>query len=366
MTVRLGKIAVGLLMLLAALPALSQNNLRLLSGKGVFRVYLADRLQNNSPQAEILLENIKEDTLYLKIEFEGQTRQGVTFYLLEKGIPTKGKEFCYRVEPEKGKVTAKFTGLYEIQPLPLPIVPLRPVKDTSAKYLNSRLGRLCELKDGKPLYFKNIPAGGKCTEPMPETYLNYIGLLMSKAQVPDEKFAVAENVCRNNCVDVKQLGALLNYIDYELDKLKLIRMAYAHLTDKQNRANLEKNFRFESSVTELNRLYRERDQAPNAAGVACTAASGEKETGLFLSRLGACTNDSQRLAELTKSYLSLCFTVSAAKSALALFIHDREKLDGAKLLYAQCVEKDRFMEVADVFSYNQSVAELKEYIEKQK
>jgi hypothetical protein len=366
MTARCNKFVLTLVVSFLSIKGISQNNVRLLSSTGIFNIYIADKPANKTPQAEVLIENIETDTLYLKIEFEGEARQGISLYLLDKGRPASGKEFCYLVTRDKKKVDIDFRGVYEIIPARKPIVPVKPVNDTSTSYRNATLGHLCEMKDGKPVYFNNIPLDGRCTEPMPPAYLNHIALLMGKAQVPDEKFLIAESVCRNNCVSVGQLSALLNYVDYELDKLKLIRIAYQHVTDKQDRALLEKNFRFESSVLELRRIFKERDQHPDITGAACTAPSPEKEMSGFIERLTACTNDSQRFNELRKSYYHLCFNVKQVKSALGQFIHDREKLDAARLLYEQCVEKDKYMEVADVFSYNQSVSELNDFIQKRR
>ena len=82
--------------------------------------------------------------------------------------------------------------------------------------------------------------------------MRYTALLVAKAEVPDQKFTVVETVCRNNCINVSQLNLLLHYIDYEIEKLKLIRIAYSHLVDPANKKNLEKSFRFESSIKALN------------------------------------------------------------------------------------------------------------------
>jgi hypothetical protein len=343
-----------------------QNNLRLLSTDSVFRVYQDDKALNAFPQAEVLINNILKDTLYLKIEFEGHTKTGVTFYLLEKGRPVRGKEFDYRISRHNNKLSAAFSGIYDIDKIHDPIVPKKPAVDTSRKYLNSRLGHFCELKNGKPEYYKNIPKTGICETAMPEIYLNFIRLLMDKAHLPDDKFVIAENVFRNNCFSTIQMAEVLKYVVYELDKLKLIKLGYHHVCDKQNKKDLEKCFRFESSILELNNFFRIPADEIEQTAADCTVPSSAESVNTFASGLGALSNDTKRLEAFKTTYSNYCYSVPQSILILQKFIHDREKMTVARMLYNRCTEKDSFIKVAETFSYNQSASELKDFIEKQK
>src|SRR4051812_10569964 len=153
----------------------AQNNARLLSTDGkLFRVFINNSAVNKTAQAEVLLENIKQDTVLLKIEFENNTKYDATIYLLEKGVKTVNKEFDYTLSLDKNKAALLFSGIYEIVPLPEPIVPEKVQADTSGKYRNGTLDHFCELKDGKPVYYNNLPKEGSCVNPMPDGYLNYV------------------------------------------------------------------------------------------------------------------------------------------------------------------------------------------------
>ncbi len=355
-----------LLVLFFTLGLSAQNAVSLTSIDGKpFKVILKDTAFNKQWEAHVLIEKIKSDTLRLEIECENKKKYPATLYLLDKGMPTRFKEFAYTLSTESSKLDLRYTGIYELVPLPNPLVPKKPIVDTSLKYRNSLLGHLCELKDGKPLYFNNLPKEGICKTAMPAEYLKHANLLMSKAQVQDEKYAITENICRNNCLSVSQFKTLLGYIDYEVEKLKLVRVGYFNLTDPENQKELEKSFRFESSVNELNLFLKNPEPYRIKSSAACSQASSQKEMEEYQAKFSAFTNDSQRLEFLKKTYTELCYSTEQVTSLLQKFIHDREKLEAAKLLYFKCAQRNDYLKVTEAFSYNQTASELKDFIDKQ-
>lgn len=347
--------------------AFTQNNVRVFSAKGeLFTLTAFDSTQNKLPQTNILINSVYEDSLHLKIELENKIKAETTLLLFEKGLPTKNKEFNYKVTVEQNKIKVSYAGYYDIVKLPQPLVPEKPIVDTTAKYKNTLLGHFCELKDSKPVYFNNIPKGISCDLPMPPEYLNYTNLLMLKAQVAEDKFIIADNVCRNNCLSVDQLNFILKYIDYELDKLKLLKTAYFNITDRTKNKELEKAFRFESSITELNSFFKVAETQKIKTNSNCTIASSAEEIKNLETNLSVYTNDSQRFETFKKIYEDLCYSKDQILLILNKFIHDREKLEAAKMLYYKCVEKENFLLISDVFSYNETVSELKDFVAKQK
>lgn len=361
------KYILSLLYLFIIQFASAQNNVRVFSGEGeLFNLIAFDSVQNKIPQTNVLLQSIDEDTLRIRIVFEDKTKFETVLFLFEKGKQTKYKEFDYRLNREKNKIKISYAGYYDYPKLPNPLVPVKPIVDTTAKYKNTRLGHFCELKDGKPIYFNNIPKDGNCSVGMLTEYLNYTNLLMVKAQVVDDKFIIAENVCRNNCLSVEQLNFILKYIDFEIEKLKLIKIAYFNLSDRANKKELEKAFRFESSINELNNFFKEAVDLKTQSAVSCKIAAKDQEIKDLNDKLSVYTNDSQRLEAFKKTYNEYCYSKDQILSVLKLFVHDREKIDAAKMLYYKCIEKERFLEISDVFSYNETISELKDFVEKQK
>lgn len=360
------KIVISLLILFSVNFLFAQNNVNLTSLNGkTFKVTSSGKTWNTLPQASLYMENIMQDTFVIELEFENKKKITSTFYLLEQGVPCKNKEFNYKVDFNDVILKVNFTGVYDIIPLPNPIVPNKPIADTTPVLKKGVYEHFCEIKDGKAIYFNNIPKTGTCTIAMPESYLRYTALLVAKAEVQDKKFAVVETVCRNNCMSVAQLSRLLNYVDYEIEKLKLIRTAYLHLVDQANKKNLEKNFRFESSIKALNDFLNNPEEIKQATENKCTVAASEMLISKYLDRLGSYGTDSERFEALKKGYSELCYSTNQVSLILSKFIHDREKLDAAKLLYFHCVEKAGYLIVGEVFSYNQTKSELKDFIDKQ-
>lgn len=344
----------------------AQNNVRLLSGNGAaFKVYNNDRALNKSAQASVLIEKINKDTLYLKVEFENSTKYGITVYLLDKGLHTSQKEFNFMLKPGKNKIDVDFTGVYDIDELPEPIVPGRTRADTSIDLKNALLAHFCEIKNDACLYFNNLPKDGNCTIAMPGEYMTYATLLITKVKTAGEKYEVVENVCRNNCLNMAQLNMLLKYIDFEPDKLKLIKLAYYNLTDQAAQSGLEKNFKMEAWLNELRTFFKNSEDYKVKSANSCIKASPEQEIRNISDRLLSATNDTQRYEALKKTYADHCYSVNQVILLLQKFSHDREKLQAARLLYYNCAEKSAYINTSVAFSYDQSVAELKDFISKQ-
>jgi hypothetical protein len=106
----------------------AQNNVHLFSGTGIpFTVLIKDKTINKVPQTNVTLTNITDDTLLVKIDFNGK-RSGVTLYLLDKGKPASNKEFTYKLEPANGRVTHQFMGMRSAGKPDAPSLPVDPQK----------------------------------------------------------------------------------------------------------------------------------------------------------------------------------------------------------------------------------------------
>ena len=343
----------------------AQNSVRLFSAGSLFKVVAGNNLVNPNMQAEVLIENGVKDTLVLKLEFEDHTQAETILYLGDQGKKTDDKEFDYRLDFSQKPVRLVFIGMYARMHLHQPLVPEKPSVDTSLKYNNNLLGHFCELKNGKPVYFNNLPRSGSCALPMPEAYLNYARLLLKLAQTDDARLKVVENLCRNNCLSVAQLNALLPYVSYEVEKLRLVKIAYFNLTDAASGKELEKSFRFESSVRELDHFLKSAAARPALRGGNCQRASDSAQITTFCQELSVFKNDAQRFEAFKKIYDQYCYTITQVRQVLGQFIHDREKLDIAEQLYFYCTEKEKYGTLSDLFSYKETALELADFISKQ-
>jgi hypothetical protein len=323
-------------------------------------VWQQNKLKETAFQAHVSIPDIIQDTLMLELEFENKKKYPLTFYLLEKGAPCKHTEFSYRVECDNIKLNLIYTGSQPLTPLPQPIVPAKPGKNNAGKVTSNTLHNFVRVNAGEVVCQNNLPVNGSCVDPLPEEYMNYAKELLDKNDLQDRRFKLIEAVCKNNCFSVAQLSTFLNYLSYELDKLKLVRENYSHLTDPQHKKNLAASFRFESSLHELNEIFK--NQTPPAATNDCKSPASAMSVDAFSAKLKSFENDAERMESFKKGVQSLCYSSQQAVQLVQSFTHDREKLEAAKLIYLRCVDKENYSQVADAFSFEQTKKELLAFI----
>jgi len=353
--------------LIAVLPVLcfAQNTVRLLCDDGnLIKVYRNDRPLNKTPQAGVSLENIKDDTLYLKIEFEGSSaRHGVTLYLLRKGRPVDSTEFNYRVRLHKKNLLLQYMGAYPQQDLPATIVPEKKQPADSSRA--GQYGRYCELQNGEPVYYNNLPAAGTCSRAMPDEFLGYAAQLIKKLNSHRATYGIIENTLNNNCVSTEQLNTLLGNLEDDLERLKLIELGYYHVIDPQNHKALVRPLRLDASHRELERFLAHAGDQNSRLAASCASPSPEEEIRKLSDNLAALMSDGQRANYIESVYSNYCFSIRQVLSLLQKFVHDREKLQVARLLYFKCSEKAGYSEVSKAFSYPQYIKEFQDFLEKQ-
>ncbi len=76
---------------------------------------------------------------------------------------------------------------------------------------------------------------------------------LNHTRFDNRKFDMAESFLRNRQVNTNQLNRILNQFSYERDKVDLVLIAYPGLRDPGNLPNVFHQFRFRSSIMEINR-----------------------------------------------------------------------------------------------------------------
>lgn len=359
---------VFLIFLLIASILHSQNHLRVVNSDGnTFSLYVEDSLMNNSVQNELLVMNIRKDTVKVKA-VTGNDNASITqtIYLLSRGKKTSGHEFTYLLSNKTGKLKFTFSSEKVYQTPPEPIVPPKPIIDTSKKYDNNVLGHFAEIKNSKVTWFNNFPNDGKCQLPMSQAYVNYFKQLMLRTHTDEDRYVTVDKTTQNNCISVSQLNLFLSYIPFEIEKLKIVRNSFFHLTDPENKQQLDTSFKMESSKKVLQDFFAHSQDYRFKTGITCDKASAEKEIEDLVQKLILLSSDTEKLILFKKTYTSYCFTTKQLIRILAVFVHDREKLEVSKLAYHHCVDKENFKDIEDSFSYKSSQAEMIEFISKQK
>jgi Domain of unknown function (DUF4476) len=364
MTVKIKIIFLVLVFLNQSVHFLAQNNLRLLSANGEpIKVSINNKVFNQIAQAEILIENILQDTITIKFEFENKQNLSTSIFLLNKGLKDKHKEHYYFVSQKKGELILEFKSISEIIDLPRHIVPLKPSVDSS-KYKNI-IDHLCEIKNEKAEFFNNLPAQSTCKNPMPDVYLQHLNLLMKKATKADQKLYLGEEICKNNCLSITQLKNIIGHLEVEFDKLIVAKLGFFNLVDTSHKFNILKEFKFEASIKDMKDFLMNSKSYQSRYSVNCSVVTDDSFVNTFIQKLVDAGNDSYRLDLLKKNYYNYCFSVKQISRILETFFHDRERFQACKLVYFKCSEKDNFIVLTESFSYPQFISQLKEFINSQ-
>ena len=105
----------------------AQNNARLFSAKGeLFSVFINEKAIKPTAEANVLIENISEDTLQLRVAFENQKPFEITIYLLDKGKKTRDREYVYKLSFDGVTIKTTFLNIVAPVSLPEPLVPQKP------------------------------------------------------------------------------------------------------------------------------------------------------------------------------------------------------------------------------------------------
>lgn len=338
----------------------SQNVLHVFASNGKpFRLVVDSLPVNENPQSHVKTGLLFKDTIKVVLLFNDQTRYEAELLLLVKRKPVKNKEFTFAVEPYKYGFRPRFISCNNLTKLPDPLVPPKPIEDTTWKVNNNIWEHYCELKDGKPLFFNNLDNGKVA---MPDSYLAYAKRLITRCQVEDDKFKIVAQTILKNYLNSKQLQMLLSGISFELDKLKLIRLAGNHVTDPQNLKSLRVLFTYESSQRELDQIIsqsKENSVTPKD----CPKASEDTVIALLVQQLKGLDTDKARVDLIRTKSSEYCYTIEQTKKILAAFIHDRERLDASKQMYYTCTERSNFKQLKEAFIYSETVNELNRFLE---
>lgn len=355
---------VSLYFFLILLKFNAQNSLMLFtSDSKLMQVKIADTVVNKSFQAQVEIHKLIEDTVTISVEFTDKTKITQRIFLMLKRQPTVNEAYVYKFNPTSKKF--EFFNHSQAERLPQPIVPPKPIEDTTFKYRNKTLEHFCEIKDDKPVFYNNIPHKKKCAQPMPTSYLSYVKLLMAKCETPDAKKKLSESIMRNNCLSVEQAIALISYSEYEVEKIKLFKLAYQTIIDKENAPKFKSTLTYQSSKNEFDNYLKEVNSNTLTVISDCVKPSKNEEIQEFVTVLKAALNDASRLDIFKKKYNDYCYTVEHTIQILLTFIHDREKLEVAQSIYFRSTEKSNYQKINSVFSYKQSESEMIDFIEKQ-
>ncbi len=338
----------------------AQNSLIIFSSSGVPFTLEVKSYYKQSNKIEHSINDIKSDTLFIEISMRSH-KLAKSIYLLEKGKKTKNKLFTYALELDsvKNRLQLRFTGIKPVIKIPDPLVPPKPKNDTGFVLKNKPYGAVYEVKEGKVLFKNNIPSDKKCITPIKDSDLDYILKLIENSNVKTNKTKYAFDAAANNCLTCKQMLSLLKTMEFELDRIKLVKENYKHLCDKENKMVLLESVTYQSSKQEMKEILNAKNSVRT---VDCVEPISDSLASTVVQKIKNLPSDNEKLKYIEYSLSSKCLYTRHVRLFCMEFTHDREKLELCKKNYYRVKDKEKMEKLNDVFNFTENYQALVDFL----
>jgi hypothetical protein len=342
----------------------ANNSLVILSENGKrFILYVNGEKINNEPQADVKAFHVSEGWCKLKVEFE---KTAITFSdsIHIKNIEkNNNKEITYSIKEYAGKPDKfRFVSIGEPSGPETPRVPEAPV-DKGPVIDNTIYGNLYKANANKPVFYRNyIDSSKTCSVDLTDTDIKHAINLVTKSNDIQNKFNYVEETVTRNCYTTSQLMQLLNLLDVEMDKLKLVKRGYTHLKDKANAPKIEEVFKFKSMKENFELFLKETANAEHQNSLHCTVAITNEALQEIISAIKKTQYENDRIKVAKDKVVNNCLNTMQVQQLLEIFTHDREKMDLAKNAYAVTIDKDNYKILVDNFQFSENKKEFLQFI----
>ncbi len=346
------------------------NNLVILSEKGKqFTLYVNDEKINPIPEAIVKAFNLGKGWQKIKIEFgegkDSSLKDSVCIKAFEKNV---NKELTYKIVEEltnnKLKYKLVFVSESDFSGPKSPNVPDAPVEKVMVVD-NNLYGNLYQAKDNKPIFFKNYNEETKqCEVKLTDDEIQFAINLFNKTTDMADKFMNVDISIERNCYSTEQLIKLLNLYEIEMEKLKMARKAYWHLTDRNNAANLSKSFKFDAIKSQYQVFLKDVANESKQINLKCITPTAEKEFDLIFSNLNKIRDDYEKIKVAKKYVIENCFNTIQIAKIMDLFSHDREKMEFAYAAQEVVTDKENLAKLAEAIQFGENKKEFLKIISK--
>lgn len=271
------------------------------------------------------------------------------------------KEFTFVITQEKNnKQALKFKSISELSGPDIPIIPEAP-KEKAPLVDNSIYGNLYQAKKNKPVFYNQYnPVTKTCKVILSKSDLEYGKKLVINCNDPELQYRYLTNILENNCYTCAQLNELLTLLSLDIDKLTSSKLAYEHITDKENIALISQSFKYQSMKETFKEYVQNQNIQKNNIKKNCLEAINQSKVDDFVKTIRDKDSEYDKW-KLSKEFVSMnCITTKQAKEITQVFLHDREKLDFLKSVYAALVNKS---DAAELKTELQSATDQQEFIE---
>lgn len=350
----------------ASISQILNNNLVILSENGSrFILYINGEIVNKEPQANVKAFHVSEGWCKLKVEFEKDKTtlsDSINIKALEKN---SNKEITYSIKQQDDKSNKfRFVSIGELSAPETPKVAEEPV-DKGPVIDNTIYGNLYKANNNKPVFYKNYNDSLKaCTVELTGKDINHAVNLVTKSNDIQNRYKYIEETVTKNCYTTAQLIVLLNFLEVEMDKLKLVKRAYSHIKDKVNAPKISEVFKFKSMKEDYELFLKEVANAEHQNSLHCAVAITDETLKDIISAIKKTQYENDRIKVAKDKAVNHCLNTLQVQQLMELFTHDREKMELAKHAYAVTIDKDNYKILVDNFQFSENKKEFLQFISK--
>lgn len=348
---------------------LINNNLVVISEKGKqFTLYLNDQKINSTPETIAKAFDLTEGWQKIKIEFADEKNTSLTDSIRIRAFEKNSeKELTYVIREEEKSNGTKYKLVFitegDRSGPKTPRVPEAP------KYVivvdNNLYGNLYKAKENKPNFFQNYSEEKKeCVVSLNDTEIQYAINLFNKTNDKADRITYLETIIQYNCYTTEQLIQILNLFDIEMDKLKQARIAYWHLSDKNNVSKINEIFKFPTFKEEFNVFLKEVADKNKQENLKCTVPISDTQFNFIYNSVNKAKNEFAKLEVAKKETVMNCFSTAQIKKIMNIFVHDREKMDFIYAAYSVVTDKENYPTLANDIQFNENKNDFLKFISK--
>lgn len=275
------------------------------------------------------------------------------------------KEFTYCLYHQSGKLGLRFKSVSDMSGPDIPAIPQAP-KETAPVIDNSIYGNLYQAKNNKPVFFHNYDTVTlSCATVLNEKDMLYAKNLLKKAKSEDIKLGYLSSIISHNCYTTFQLKELLELVPIDMDRLNLLKQAYAHFTDKENIAGLNNLFKYQSMKDAYASFIKEQDIIARQKQLNCSTPVNDATFNGIYNKIKSSGYEYEQVIAAKKALANTCISSGQAKKINQIFSHDRERLEFIKSAYFVITDKENIPSLAEEFQFAETKKEFINYINQQ-
>ena len=195
-----------------------------------FWLYVDDVLQNEDPVRSICINNLWEDSFYIRVELDNPLQNGVSQFVdlrQSQSLAIVQADKLFGLEPSQAHVRPEVT---------MNFISERPV-----------------ASQNEPIVVMSMPS--TTFEISPEDYEDAYQSI-SKETFDSSKLTVAKQVISSNPMNASQILGICKLFSFESNKLEFAKFAYTYCTDKNRYYLLNEAFSYNSSKRELDEFIK--------------------------------------------------------------------------------------------------------------